>query len=293
MIEPQFNKNHIINSFNRAAKTYDKAAILQREIAERLLDHLEPMRLQPKVILDLGSAIGYTAKLLKKRYPKATIVSIDIAENMLREAKRKGGWFHKPLCVCGDIERLPFQKSSIDLIFSNLALSWCLDLPSTFQQIRRSLRPDGLFLFSTLGPDTLKELRESWMSVDDNVHTHRFVDMHDIGDALIHAKFLDPVMEMDSLIMEYSDPTILLKDLKNTGSYNISAVRTKGLMGKNHWQKFINAYQKYRQENSSFPATFEIIYGHAWAPKMNVDALAKVDESGEVTISVNHIKRNR
>ncbi len=159
-------------AFERAAQTYDDAAALQREIGRRLIERLDLIRLRPARILDLGAGTGEFSRALLRRYRKADVIALDLALNMLRHTRRRGGWFRRPGCVCGDAERLPFAADSFDFIFSNLMLQWCLDLEPVFTELHRVLSPGGLLMFTTFGPDTLKELRASWQAVDGYTHVN-------------------------------------------------------------------------------------------------------------------------
>jgi malonyl-CoA O-methyltransferase len=281
----QFTKNAIIRSFNRAAHTYDKAAILQCEIGKRLLERLDFMHIQPEIILDLGAGTGFCTRLLMKRYKQAKVISYDIAENMQRKNKKQKSWFSRQRFVCGDAEYLPFANHSVDLIFSNLTLHWCVDMQRLTNELQRVLKPNGLLLFSTVGPDTLQELRASWARVDQKIHVHNFTDMHDWGDMLVGSRFLDPVMDMEYLTFTYSDLKILFQDLKRSGASNIAENRHLGLTGKQHWQSFLKHYENYRNAEGRLPATYEIIYGHAWGAQ----SLAGMNEQGEVKIAINDI----
>lgn len=255
-------------SFNRAAARYDEAAVLQKEVGQRLLERLDYVRLQPECILDLGSGTGLCATALNQRYKKAHVISLDIAPAMLQQAKNKLSWLEKTFSgkqrfICADADFLPLQDQSVDMIISNLTLQWCPDLDHTFCELRRVLKPDGLLMFTTLGPDTLKELRQSWQAVDANIHVHPFVDMHDVGDALLRNRFADPVMDMETITMTYRDARTLMQDLKTLGAHNASPDRPKGLTGRRRLNTMLAAYERFRTDNV-LPATYEVVYGQAW-----------------------------
>lgn len=285
----QFKHSELVANFNRIAKGYDKFAVVQQEINQRLLDHLDLMRLQPQTILEIGAATGYGVKLLKQRYPKATIIAVDIAEQMLRESQKRVGWFKKMLCVNADMAKLPFLPYSIDLIVINLSLAWCDDLNQIFPEIRRLLKPEGVLLFSTFGPDSLREIRQSWQPSDTYPHVHEFMDMHDMGDLLVQAKFLDPVMEMEYLTFHYDQLENLWRDLKKTGLRNLRQDRMQGLLGRKKYQQFLQQYENCKTSEGFFPATYEIIYGHAWGNVVTADAV--LNEKGEVVIPLRSIPR--
>ncbi|MCP4000583.1 MAG: methyltransferase domain-containing protein, partial [Gammaproteobacteria bacterium] len=190
----------------------------------------------------------------------------DLSMEMLNQSRSQDSrFFSKQQYICGDTESLPLVKSSADLVFSSLMLQWCNDLDAVFAQIKSTLTNHGLFLFATLGPDTLRELRLSWAEVDAEVHVNTFIDMHDVGDALVRAGFVEPVMDVEQITITYEDCFSLMKDLKTLGANNADIERHKGLTGKNKMKKMMVAYENFRFEGR-LPATYEVIYGHAWAP---------------------------
>ncbi|MGD8312730.1 MAG: malonyl-ACP O-methyltransferase BioC [Gammaproteobacteria bacterium] len=252
-------------AFERAAATYDAAAVLQNEIGGRLFERLDLIRLQPARILDLGAGTGVFTRALRRRFRKADVVALDIARPMLRRVQGRGGRFRKPACVCADAERLPFADDSFDFIYSNLMLQWCLDLETAFTGLRRVLAPGGLLMFTTFGPDTLRELRTSWEAVDGHTHVNTFVDMHDIGDALVQARWAEPVMDAERLTVTYRDLRRLMLDLKHIGAHNVTAGRPRGLTGRRHLQQLTAAYEQFRVDGL-LPASYEVVYGHAWSP---------------------------
>ena len=252
-------------AFERAAATYDAAAVLQNEIGGRLIERLDLIRAQPARILDLGAGTGVFTRALLRRYRRADVVALDIAAPMLRRVQGRGGWFRRPACVCADAERLPFADDSFDFIFSNLMLQWCADLESLFAGLRRVLAPGGLLLFTTFGPDTLKELRASWEAVDGDTHVNAFVDMHNVGDALVQTQWAEPVMDTERLTVTYRELQDLMLDLKHIGAHNVTVGRPRGLTGKRHLRQVTEAYERYRVDGL-LPASYEVVYGHAWSP---------------------------
>ncbi|MGD8569699.1 MAG: malonyl-ACP O-methyltransferase BioC [Gammaproteobacteria bacterium] len=269
---PTIDKQAARQSFNQAAGTYDSVAVLQREVGQRMLERLDIVRLEPNVIVDIGCGTGDMTQALAKRYKQARIVALDFAEHMLTQARGKQGftrrWLGKPFhYVCGDAERLPLADDSADFIFSNLTLQWCNDLDTTFTEFNRILRPGGLLMFSTLGPDTLKELRESWLAIDNQPHVHPFIDMHHVGDALLRARLADPVMDVEHFTLTFNDGYQLMRELKQLGAHNAAPRRSQGLTGKSQLQKMLRAYEHFRNPaDNKLPATYEVVYGHAWAP---------------------------
>lgn len=261
-------KRDVRRAFDRAARTYDGAAILQREICGRLLEHLDPIRLEPNRLVDLGCGTGHAFESLARRYPRASLLGLDIAPAMLAKARDRSPWWRRalggpsPALVCADAESLPLAGRSVQLVFSNLALQWC-DPAAAFAEAARVLEPGGLFLFSTFGPDTLRELRAAFAEADGAPHVNAFVDMHDLGDALVAAGLSDPVMDMEVITMEYDTAEAVARDLKAIGAVNSLAARSRGLPGRARWGRMTKAYERFRRDGR-LPATFEVVYGHAW-----------------------------
>jgi malonyl-CoA O-methyltransferase len=269
----------IRRAFGHAAASYDAHAVLQREVCDRLLERLDFMTLQPGRVLDVGTGTGYGLAHLRARYAEAELCALDIAPTMLNAARTRlpqPTWAQRVLSrltprpsplthwVCADMERLPLTANSTNLVWSSLALQWADNLEATLKGFHRVLAPGGLLIFATFGPDTLKELRAAFSAVDDAPHVNQFVDLHDIGDMLIHTGFASPVMEMDMLTLTYTDLKTLMRDLKGIGAHNAAAARRRGLFGKSAWVRLEQAYETQRREGC-LPATFEVIYGHAWA----------------------------
>jgi malonyl-CoA O-methyltransferase len=263
-------------AFERAAPHYDESAGLQQEVGRRLLEHLDPMTLKPRRIVDLGCGTGAHLEALGRRYPGAEVIGIDFSAAMLAQARARAPWWRRfarggARLVRADAERLPFASQCADFAFSNLALHWC-DPQAFFAEAARMLSTGGLLLFSTLGPDTLRELREAFRAADAAPHVHPFIDMHDLGDALVHAGFGDPVMEMETLTVEYPDVARLARELRFTGSVNALQARRRGLTTPGQWKRMAERYEPLRRDGA-LPATCEVVYGHAWkaAPRRIAD----------------------
>lgn len=261
-------------AFGRAAATYAQAAVLQREVGARMAGRLEFVKLAPAVILDAGCGTGEAQAVLAARYPNARRVALDLALPMLeatrgsdsllaRIAGAVRGARRPPDCVCGDIGALPFASGAFDLVWSNLALQWVNDLPAALAGFRRALKVGGLVSFTTFGPDTLKELRAAFAGVDRHTHVSRFVDMHDVGDLLVQAGFDDPVMDMECITLTYADGEAMMRDLKAIGATNATLGRPRGLTGRDRWRRTLATLDAMRRDGR-IPATFEVIYGHAW-----------------------------
>jgi malonyl-CoA O-methyltransferase len=274
----ELDRAEVRRAFDHAAASYDAHAVLQREVCDRLLERLDYMTLQPQRVLDVGTGTGYGFERLRERYAVAELCALDIAPAMLAATRARfprEGWTRQVLSLlgsralpqthllCADMERLPLAANSTNLIWSSLALQWAVDLESTLRGFHHVLAPGGLLMFATFGPDTLKELRTAFAEIDDAPHVNRFVDLHDVGDMLIHAGFSSPVMEMEMLTLTYADLKALMRDLKGIGAHNAAATRRRGLLGKSAWAKLEQAYEQYRQ-HGRLPASFEVIYGHAW-----------------------------
>lgn len=259
--------------FDRSAAHARPLAVLELEIARRMSERLDYIRIAPARILDIGCGGGGDLDALGKRYPQARRVGIDFARGFLKSSDRQTGFLARllapktsnapaPLLTCADARALPFAHARFELIWSNLMLNWLTDPLPALREMHRTLAIDGLLMFSTLGPDTLKELR---FALDDRVgaHVHRFIDMHDIGDALVKAGFSDPVMDMEIITLTYADVDALLTDLRRSGWSNASTLRPRGLSGKSRWDAARTALQA-RFKDGRLPITFEIIQGHAW-----------------------------
>lgn len=270
--------------------------MLQREIADRLIDKLDFIKLEPNIILEIGSGTGYCTKLLKKLYPSSHVIALDIADLMLQATKNKMNFFQKLKkqisFTCADAACLPFQESSVDFIFSNLTLQWCPDLKQVFNEFYRVLKPNGLLMYSSFGPDSLNELRAAWSEVDNFSHVNQFVDMHDMGDEMLAAQLADPVLDMEMLTLTYKNIFDLMRDLKSVGAHNINSTRNHGLTGKGQLEKLKQAYEKFRVDGV-LPLSYEVVYGHAWiAPnKQHKTSLSSSQDAAQAfTISLNEIK---
>jgi len=281
------DKRRVRRAFERAASAYEGAAVLQHEVCRRMLERLAYIKLEPTAILDAGSGTGNAHDALIARYPRAPIVALDLALGMLREARGRRRWCQalpglRPdlHVVCADVEQLPLAAAFLGLVWSNLTLQWVNDLPRVLRDFHRVLAPGGLVMFSTFGPDTLKELREAYRGADGHTHVNRFIDMHDIGDMLVAARYADPVMDMEQFTLTYPDVRALMRDLKSIGAHNATRGRAAGLTGKSALQAVERSYETLRRDGR-LPATFEVVYGHAWKP------LPRVSPTGRKVIDIN------
>mgnify|MGYP003519987943 FL=1 len=277
-------------AFGRAAATYDGAAVLQREVGARLAGRLDVVKLAPGTILDAGCGTGEAIGELSARYPSARVVALDAALPMLQQARTRSAHGRSLLArmlgplgrggapatafVCADGTALPLPGVCADLVWSNLMLQWVNDLPRAVAESRRVLRVGGLLTFTTFGPDTLKELARAFARIDGHTHVSRFVDMHDLGDMLVQAGFADPVMDRELITVTYPSPAALLAELKAIGATNQTRGRPRGLTGRSRRAALEDALRKLAQDGR-IPATFEVVYGHAWKgePKRTQDGL--------------------
>lgn len=264
--------------FNRAAASYDAAAVIQREVAVRLAERLPLMKLTPQRVLDMGCGTGFLSQHLRAAYPQAQLLALDMATAMLEQTRQtlgltRSAWLRwLPVrtdthLLAADAYAMPLREGVLDMLASSLMLQWCDEPDAVLRECRRVLRPDGLLFFATLGPDTLKEVRQAWAQVDGHGerHVNPFVDMHDLGDALSRAGFANPVLDMEHITLTYADARAAVQDLKSIGATNANRERPSGLMGRERLARFLAAYAAQTLPDGRVPATFEVIYGHAWA----------------------------
>jgi len=265
MSDFHFDRRQVRRNFGRAAGTYEKHDALQREVQATLVERLALYEQAPDVVLDVGAGTGRGTAALKKRYPKAQVIAVDLALPMLKQAKQHASWLKPFGRVVADAYTLPVPDRSVDVLFSNLCFQWCEDVSRLFAECARVLKPGGLLLFSTFGPDTLKELRAAWADADQRAHVARFLDMHDVGDAMLAQGLKDPVLFAERYTLTYPTPRALLDELKGLGANNADAERPRGLTGKQHYRRMIDAYEAMRADGT-IPSTWEVVTGHAWGP---------------------------
>ncbi|EKT4090233.1 MULTISPECIES: malonyl-ACP O-methyltransferase BioC [Stenotrophomonas] len=278
-----FDARHVRRAFARAANSYDAAAALQREVQSRLIESLDYLEARkPEVVLDIGAGTGHASALMKKRWPKAQVIALDVALPMLDQAKRQAGWWKPFQRLCGDAAALPLADNSVDVIFSNLCLQWVDDLPAVFAGFRRVLKPGGLLVCSTFGPETLIELNEAFAAADDRPHVSRFAQIAQFGDALMMAGFRDPVLDRDLFTLTYDDLPSLMRELRAMGATNARVDRRHTLTGRGRFAAAAAAYEPMRRADGKLPSSWEVIYAHAWAP----DPGAPIREGGHDVASV-------
>ena len=279
------DKNAIRQSFDRAAPGYDRHAVLEREIESRLLERVEYLQDEPALVVDIGCGTGSASELLAAQFETANVIALDWSAGMLKQVKNRVGG--KPWLLCSDMHSLPLAARSADLIFSNLALQWSYDLSAVFHEFRRIMKPGAMLLFSCYGPDTLYELKQAWRVMDERPHVNDFPDMHDIGDELMAVGFREPVMDVERLTLEYPDVMALMRELKGSGAHNVAVQRFRGLTGRLSMQGMQQAYEQFRQ-NGRYPASYEVIYGAAFAPAEGQPV--RTPEGDVATFSIDALK---
>ena len=289
---PRFRRSRIRRAFDRAAPGFSGSDFLYREMARRMGERLDMVRINPRQILDAGCGLGADRPMFRHRYPEAQWFGVDSSQALLASGRHMDlaatGFFRRLLNqgrsakshrVCADLNALPIAGQCMDLIWSNAALHWLDDLPETFKELNRVLQVGGLLMFNLFGPDTLKELHLATQlaapgSAD---RTLPFTDMHDVGDMLVHGGFSDPVMDMETLTLTYADPWQALRELKAMGSCAASFFATNGLTSKRFWQRVVAQWP--RNADGLYTLTVELVQGHAWkmAPKQHEDGRSVVN----------------
>ena len=277
--------------FGRAAKSYEQHDVLQREVQAALLERLDFYTETPQRVIDVGAGTGRGSALLKQRYAKAEVIAVDLALPMLRTAKQHSSWLKPFIRVCAEATSLPLADHSVDVLHSNLCFQWIDELPALFNECVRVLKPGGLLAFSTFGPDTLKELRASWAEADQQPHVSRFLDMHDVGDAMLAAGLRDPVLDVFRYTLTYSEPRKLLEELQGLGATNADSARERGLTGKSRYRRMLAAYEAMRVDGR-IPATWEVVTAHAWGPP--VGQPRRGSDGGEIaSFSIDNLRGSR
>jgi malonyl-CoA O-methyltransferase len=278
------------DSFSGAARRYDEAAVLQKRVRDELLDRLDVLTMQPKTVVDLGAGTGHGSAALRRRYGEARVLAIDIAPGMLVEAGRRQRLFRRFHRIAADAAALPLRDGAVDMVFSSLLLQWCNDPDRVLRECRRALRAGGVLHLATLGPDTLVELRRAWQAADPgHAHVSRFLDMHDVGDALVRAGFAEPVLDVERYTLTYDDARELMRDLKTIGAHNATAGRARGLTGRRTLARMLEAYEQERRDGK-LPATYEVVFAQAWSPDRPIRT-KRGAESAEVLVPLTGLRR--
>ena len=261
-----FDPRQIRRAFSRAAPQYRALAVLQTEVRGRLLEQLDYLQTSPQRVLDLGSGPGEACQAMRRRWPAAQVLAIDLALPMLRQIPRGWRWKRPVARICADAMALPLAERSVDLVYSNLCFQWIEDLPRLFAELRRVLRPGGMLCFSTFADGTLQELRDAFaQSGDAAAHVSPFAHIQQVGDALLHAGFRDPVLDSDRFTLRYPDVQSLMQELRGIGAGNALQDRRRSLTGKQRLQRMRDAYERLRADGS-LPASYEVVYALSWAP---------------------------
>jgi malonyl-CoA O-methyltransferase len=283
------DRRAIAQAFDKASASYDAAAELQQRVRGELLSRLDELAVNPQRVLDLGAGTAHGSRALKRRFPKSLVIAADIAPGMLERARLQSRWLRRFERVRADAYALPFRDGAFDLVFSNLMLQWCDDLDAVFAELARVLQPGGLLLFSTFGPGTLAELRESWQRAGDTRnHVNHFFDPHALGSALLHARLAEPVLDVDRIVAGYPTVVDLMRELKAIGAHNVTQGRARGLTGRRRLEAMTHAYEQLRRDGK-LPATWEVIHASAWGGERR-DA-ANTGISRESFISPSAIRR--
>ena len=275
----------VLRRFDRAAATFDEFDFVHTVTRDGLFERLEPMLVEAKTIVDLGCATGTASKLLARRFRRAQVIGVDHSPAMLRFAKDKKSWLSKSSFLEADAAALPLHDQSVDLVFCNQLLPWINDVPAMLEEVNRVLCKNGLFLFASLGPDSLAELRRAWAAVDEGAHVLPFADMHNIGDAAVRAGLGDPVLDVDRLKVAYQDANAMFRDLTGSGARNCLAGRNRALTGKGRFAAMQQALQK-GSSAAVIELELELVYGHCWGSGPRARA-------GEVRIDPQGIGRRR
>lgn len=270
---PTINLRDVRRRFDKAAASFDSADFVHAVTRQGLFDRLVPLVVDAGRVLDLGSATGRAGMQLRKHFGRAHIVSLDISRNMLSKSRTRRSWlsFSRSSYVQANASALPFKDQSIDFVFSNLLLPF-VDKPElVFEEVARVLQKGGVFAFATLGPDSLLEIRQAWSRVDDHVHVNRFLDMHDIGDALVRSGLRDPVLDVDRLTVQYGDATRLFDDLTSVGARNSLQQRDRSLLGKQRFNRMLGALAGDHGDRK-IELNLELVYGHCWGGGAKMDS---------------------
>ena len=285
MSDNLLNRAHVRRRFARAAAHFSGTDFVHRNSEDGLFERLQPMTIEPSLVLDLGCGVGASSRRLQNRFRKSRVLGVDLSPAMLGQAPARGRWFSRNDWVCADAQQLPLGQDSVDLVFANMLMPWIDNPDALFAEVARVLRPEGLFVFSALGPDSLGALRAAWAKVDDTQHVHPFPDMHNLGDGLIRAGMRDPVLDVDELNISYKDPSALMKDLAGAGARNSLANRHPGLTGKGRYKRFLEALQGGR-EMAEIVLSLELVFGHAFGGKPRLP-------DGEFRLSPSQIGRRK
>jgi len=283
MTEQIFFQNNIEQRSNAAAKTFAKHDFIHHHCRNDLIERMKLINLSPKIAIDLGCAIGSSSRFLAKHFKQCRIFSVDLSQSMLIESRKKRSVLARISEIQASTHSLPFFNNSVDLIFTNLLMPWVDNLPLFFAEINRILKKDGLFIFSTLGPDSLQNIKSIWNKIDDYEHVNPFIDMHIIGDLILKSGLGDPVLDTDKLTINYKNIDSFFTDITKTGARNCLRNRNHGLTAKHKLSMFKTTLEK-SIINNQLSIELELIYGHAWGNNLN-------SNPNEFSVDVSQIKK--
>jgi len=268
--------------FDRAAPSFLSASFIHDEARRRLLERVDCLKVGPGTFIDLGSALGQSAAELAKQFPDARVVALDSSRKMLQRSV--AGEFTR---LAGDAERLPLPDRSVELLFANMVLPWSRP-EALFAEARRVLTETGVLVFSTLGPDSLKELRRAWACADDAVHVHAFFDVETLGNLALSAGLEEPVLDVDRLRVSYAELSGAIRDLRACGATNTAGGRRRGLTGRGRWYRFVEALWRDQGEGREgrLSLTVELIFGQAFG----VNLRRKAGKNGEVIVPLETLR---
>ncbi|MGE8473342.1 MULTISPECIES: methyltransferase domain-containing protein [Burkholderiaceae] len=307
---PAYDSRRLRKIFDRRAATFNDVAFLPREIAQRMRERLDYIKVNPAQVLDAGCGAGDDLPALRERFPEAPVFGTDLSRAMLARAVQhdatdtswrrflpaslgKALGSRGPRFAQADFSALPFAAGAFEFIWSNLALHWHSRPDLVFPEWQRVLKVNGLLMFSTLGPDTLKELRGAYAEIEaaHGVNTHKhvidFVDMHDLGDMLVESGFEIPVMDQETLTITYKSPESLLADVRRWGAYPFRREASPGVASRRMQKALLAALEARRRADGTIPLTFEVIYGHAWK------AVPRMTPEGHGIVRIEDIGRGR
>jgi malonyl-CoA O-methyltransferase len=307
---PANDSRRLRKIFDRRAATFDDVAFLPREIAQRMRERLDYIKVHPAQVLDAGCGAGDDLPSLRERFPEAPVFGTDLSAAMLARAVRHDAadtsWrrflpaslgralgSRGPRFAQADFSALPFASGAFELIWSNLALHWHSRPDLVFPEWQRVLQVNGLLMFSTLGPDTLKELRGAYAEIEaahgtsSRKHVIDFVDMHDLGDMLVESGFEIPVMDQETLTITYKSPESLLADVRRWGAYPFGRDASSGAASRRMHKALLAALEARRRDDGTIALTFEVIYGHAWK------AVPRLTPEGHGIVRIEDIGRGR
>ncbi len=307
---PAYDSRRLRKIFDRRAATFDDVAFLPREIAQRMRERLDYIKVNPAQVLDAGCGAGDDLPALRERFPEAPVFGADLSRAMLARAVQhdatdtswrrflpaslgKALGSRGPRFAQADFSALPFASGAFEFVWSNLALHWHSRPDLVFPEWQRVLKVNGLLMFSTLGPDTLKELRGAYAEIEaaHGVNTHKhvidFVDMHDLGDMLVESGFEIPVMDQETLTITYKSPESLLADVRRWGAYPFRRETSPGVASRRMRKALLAALEARRRADGTIPLTFEVIYGHAWK------AVPRMTPEGHGIVRIEDIGRGR